>query len=221
MGRIIFGAIDTTKYHGELVSLPVQLSQGAFTDWVVALTLVARSDGHGTKVLTAKNLSVPAILDSGSPNIYLPSALVDEISASMNVTMYEGFPYVPCAIRKVPDYIKFGFGGPGGPNISVPYSALIYPFGNPANLGNVTSKVGTPLCYLGIIGTDGGIYLLGDTFMRSAYLVYDVDNTQIAIAPVKYDISQGHILSIPAGTRLPGVTSTNSYLLPTASPGTA
>ena len=215
MGSILFGGIDTSKYLGELVTLPVQLQQHTFTDWAVALTSVARSDSHGTTVLTASSFSIYTILDCGSPNNYIPSALAQEIASSMNATMYHGTPYVPCAIRVVPYFLEFGFGGPGGPSISVPYSALIYPYGYPSNISNVTDKDGTPLCYLGVIGTNGTIILLGDTFIRSAYMVFDVDNLQISMAPVKYDVCREDVVSIPAGTGLPGVTSTNTYMLPT------
>ena len=220
-GSIIFGGIDTTKYHGELVSLPVQLQQHTFTDWAVALTSVAQSESQGTKVLTAKNFSVYAIVDCGSPNNYVPASLGQEIASSMNATMHAGTPYVECALRKSLNSLQFGFGGPGGPKISVPYSALIYPFGYPANIGNVTAKDGTRLCYLGVIGTPGPIILLGDTFIRSTYMVFDVENLQIALAPVKHGVSKANVLTIPAGTGLPGVKSTNMYLLPTPTPSTS
>jgi len=172
------------------------------------------------KLLTPQNFSIYAIFDSGSPNNYLPTSIAEAIALSMNASMHEGTPYVPCAFRNAHDsHVTFGFGGPGGPNISVPYPALIYSYGAPANIGNVTDTDGSPLCYLGLIGTNGTIFLLGDTFIRSAYVVYDVDDQQIALAPVRYGVpeKEENIISIPAGTGLPGVTSTNTYLLPTAS----
>jgi Eukaryotic aspartyl protease len=132
--------------------------------------------------------------------------------------MVQGTPYAPCALRKATDTLSFGFGGPDGPAISVPYSALIYPYGAPSNMGKINAADGTPLCYLGVIGTGGTIYLLGDTFTRSAYLVYDVDNQQVAMAPASFNSRAEHTVEIPAGTGLPGVRSTNSYLLPTATP---
>ena len=208
-GRIIFGGIDTTKYHGELVSVPIQLTQGLFLDWAVALTSVVRcSGGHGAKqeILTATDFGVSVVLDTGSPNMYLPWILAQDISSVMNATMQFGFPYIPCAQRKVHDTLKFSFGGPSGPNISVPYSELIYPFGAPANIGPVIASDGTPLCYFGVIGTNGTIYLLGDTFIRSAYMVYDVDNLQVAMAQAKYDVDKENIVEIPAGMGFPGVS---------------
>lgn len=69
----------------------------------------------------------------------------------------------------------------------MPYKEIIYPYGFPANMGKVNADDGSPLCYLGLIGTEGPIFLLGDTFIRSVYVVYDVDHVQVLMAPVKYD----------------------------------
>lgn len=218
-GRILFGGIDTTKYHGELVSVPVKLTHGMFFSWAVALTSVIRYSTSRPRpkkeVLTAPNFNISIILDSGAPNMYLPWTLAQDISSAMNASAQYGFSYVPCAQRKVNSTLEFGLGGASGPRISVPYSALIYPFGAPSNIGPVTASDGTPLCYLGVIGVNGTIFLLGDTFMRSAYLVYDVDNLQVAMAQARYNVDEENIVEIPAGTGLPGVSETASCLLPT------
>jgi hypothetical protein len=116
------------------------------------------------------SIAVSAILDSGAPIIYLPSALADEIASGMDATMHEGTPYVPCSHHKIHDSLEFGF---VVPEDLKPASHILCRYIH--NLGNVTAADGTPLCYFGVIGTNGAIFLLGDTFIRSAYLVYDVD----------------------------------------------
>ena len=208
-GRIIFGGIDTTKYHGKLVNVPVNLQRGLFFGWNVTLTSVVRcSDGHAhskEEALTRPDFGLSVILDSGAPNMYLPWELAQDISSTMNASTHFGFPYVPCAQRNVDSTLEFGFGGASGPRIRVPNSALIYPFGAPSNIGRVTANDGTPLCYLGVIGENQTVFLLGDTFQRSAYLVYDVDNLQVAMAQARYDVDEENIVELPAGTGLPGV----------------
>lgn len=203
-GSLLFGGVDTTKYHGELVNVPVLLSaNGEFTAWSISLTSVSRTTRIGTTHLTPANYNVSVVVDTGSPNMYLPWALYQAISSAMNVTMYEGFTYVSCGLRQSHDYLTFGL---GGPKIDVPYPALIYPFGNPSNLGPVTGPDGTQLCYLGVIGTNGTIILLGDTFIRSAYIVFDVDYQRIAIAPAKTFVAEDNVVPLPSGTSLPGST---------------
>ena len=191
-GSILFGGIDTTKYHGQLRSLPVILSgpNKVFTDWGVNLTSIVyvSRDSNETQALTADDFELATILDSGSPNMYLPTSIASPIASRMNATMYQGFPYVSCNLRQSFEALRFGFGGKdrGGPVITVPYSEIIYPYGAPANLGNVTASDGSPLCYLGLIGTDSPIHLLGDTFIRSAYVVFDVDHLKVMMAPARF-----------------------------------
>jgi hypothetical protein len=52
------------------------------------------------------------------------------------------------------------------------------------------------------------IFLLGDTFIRSTYILYDVDNLQVAMAQAKYDVDEEIVVAIPVGTGLPGAIST-------------
>ena len=129
------------------------------------------------------------MLDSGSPNMYLPTAVADAVNELLGATSYEGFPYVNCSLRdNMAQSLTFSFDNNGtGPSINVPVPEIIYPFGDPANIGNVTAVDGTPLCYLGLIGTPGPIFLLGDTFIRSAYVVYDVDNLEVSMAQAVYN----------------------------------
>lgn len=208
-GSILFGGIDSTKYRGKLHSLPVILQNNIFTFWAVNLTSVtytncsSSSSGRGAKthkaLLTPSDFEITTILDTGSPNMYLPSSLAEKIYLRtnavlrMDVVTKKGTPYVPCALRQSPESLEFGFGGSTTRRghdkfkITVPYSEIIYPYGLPANMGKVNADDGSPLCYLGLIGTEGEIFLLGDTFIRSAYVVYDVDHLQVLMAPVKYD----------------------------------
>jgi hypothetical protein len=74
-----------------------------------------------TVILTAKDFAVSAILDSDALGIYLTSALADEIASDMAATLHEGTPYVPCSLHGVTDSLEFGFGGPEGLKIPVPY----------------------------------------------------------------------------------------------------
>jgi hypothetical protein len=190
-GSILFGGVDPAKYHGELRSTPVLLSKPdqLFTDWSVNLTTVTHVNGSsGAKqVLLAPSGGLPTILDSGSPNMYMPTALANAVAIQMGASTVNGTPYVPCQFRQSDDALEFAFAGKNEePRISVPYPEIIYPFGYPANMGNVTAEDGTTLCYLGLIPTDGPIRLLGTTFLRSAYIVYDVDNLEVSMAPAAY-----------------------------------
>ncbi|KAF2477636.1 acid protease [Lindgomyces ingoldianus] len=195
-GSILFGGIDSTKYSGEIKTVPVVKSASGpiklFTGWAVNLTSVTRRtrDAGGVEDLMGGNLTVTTVLDSGSPNMYLPTSLYASITTPLHPEMYNNTPYVLCSLRisLATTFLTFGFGSPGyaGPEIAVPYEEIIYPFGFPANAGEVRDGDGKELCYLGVIATEGPVFLLGDTLIRSAYVVYDVDGLKIGMAQARY-----------------------------------
>lgn len=190
-GSILFGGIDETKFYGELKTLPVVTSgSGTFTGWAVNLTSVDFVGGDGTAAnLTAEGWGITVILDSAAPNMYLPAALYDEIAARMNVTLVQEMPYVSCGLRDADDALEFGFGtDEDGPRVAVGWGDLIYPFGLPANMGEVTDQDGGELCYLCVDPTPGPIFLLGADFIRSVYMVYDVDELTVSMAPARYSM---------------------------------
>lgn len=203
-GSILFGAVDASKYSGPLISVPVQ-QQGAFTAWAVVLTSVSTTTDTATTLLTAPNFSMTVILDTGAPSMYLPTALYSSLTAKMNATMHANTPYVPCSLLSdTSTSYTFQF-GVDGPKITVPQSWLIFPFeyspaGNPAGL---LADDGTELCYLGVIPTEGPIILLGDTFIRSSYLVFDADNLVVGMAQARFGEEKECVVTLPEGPGFP------------------
>ena len=203
-GTVLFGAVDTSKYSGALVSVPVQ-QLGGFTAWAIVLTAVSSNDDNTTTLLTASNFSMTVILDTGAPSMYLPTSLYTSLTANMNATMHANTPYVPCTLLS-DESVSYTFQfGVDGPSITVPQPWLIFPFeyppaGNPAC---VVADDGTKLCYLGVIPTEGPIILLGDTFIRSAYLVFDADNLVVGMAQAKYGVQEERVVTLAAGSGFP------------------
>ncbi|CAI6332156.1 unnamed protein product [Periconia digitata] len=194
-GTLLLGGIDDAKYEGELKSTPVLLSgpEQVFMEWLVQFTSVARVDNEGKREdLTASNWTLEAIVDTGSPNMYLPSSLYDSIASPLNATTHPtaNTPYVPCSLRSSSEYLEWVFAGrdeEDGPAIRMPYSEMIYSFGMPANLGEVRSEDGVELCYLGVIPWDGPIVLVGAVLIRNAYVVFDGEAVELRMAQVKID----------------------------------
>jgi hypothetical protein len=105
-------------------------------------------------------------------------------------------PLVACSLATETGSIDFGFGGSGGAIISVPFSELAIPFydpqGNPQEFDD-----GTTACYFGVSpASDGEPLLFGDTFLRSAYVVYDLDDKEIGIAPTVFHSEKSNIVEI-------------------------
>ena len=196
-GTILFGGEDKSKANGKLRSSPltsvVSTPRGDdFLEWSINLTaVVRREEGAGVEE-SLINGTYNTILDTGSPNMYVPQDLYDIVAAPLNVTLrtYRNTSYVPCSFRSSPQSLRFDFAGKNGaqgPAVRVPYREIIYPFGMPTILGEVRSEDGTELCYLGILSNGGApLFILGTTFIRSAYVVFDADNLELRIAQSKW-----------------------------------
>jgi hypothetical protein len=214
-GSIIFGGIDSSRYTGELLALPLSTDQyGNYSEFRIALTKISIHDGKSIRSLTPKGFSVPALLDSGTTSQYLPPSVTDEFYEGLGATLAQdsGYYYVPCAYRKSNVSLIYTFGGNEGVNVSVPLAEVIS-----EQLGDESAySDGTPGCSLNFdtASDDGSGVILGDSFLRSAYVVYDLENLIVALGQAKLDnkpaINSAAITAIPSGTALPGVTRTGT-----------
>lgn len=199
-GTVQFGGEERNKYEGELRSVPVNLDKdtGLRESWNVKLTTVERikAQGDGCEmrdILTVANHSLHFVIDTGSPNMYVPTALYNSIVEGLNATpIINGAPFVACSLRtSLRDYLVFRFQGRADEElvkIRVPYSEIIYPSTYPITIPPVRDADGTEMCYLGIVPTDGFVWLLGATFIRSAYMVFDADKEEIRMAQAVWDM---------------------------------
>jgi Eukaryotic aspartyl protease len=221
-GSILFGAIDTTKFSGDLVSLPIQQIGGHYLRYTVTITSISIQDDSGTRALTDPNFEALALLDSGTSNQQIPDNVMTELFQGLGALESSGQALVPCSYRNANASLVYQFGGANGPKVSVPFSELVQ------NLqGGPIFPNGEPECEFLVMGgatLDGTAeeVILGDSFLRSAYVVYDVANNEIAIAQAVLNAtSTSNILVIPSGTGLPHVSSTATLMLPTAAASAA
>lgn len=206
-GSILFGGIDTSKYTGQLIGLPVQkdVDSGVLDSFTVAFTSLSVKDSSGSAKLTRENIAVPAILDSGTTDTLLPDDVAADIASGIGAISDSTYGFVvPCELSKTKASFTFGFGGSNGPSIDVPLEEFILPLlddnGQP-----LTFDDGTQACSLGIEAAQGRPILFGDTFLRSAYAVYDLDSNVIALAQTNFDGGSPNIKEFTDGKSIPGV----------------
>lgn len=221
-GSIIFGGIDPTRYSGELISLPMQPDYSiGVSDLSISLTGISMTDAKGRthQITTADFEAIPANLDTGTFDMELPLDIAGAVITGMGAVYTADWDYVvPCRYGQpeegaevIPSF-SFTFGGPQGPTINVPLSQML-------TEADFHFESGERACSLGIdpVDTDlGGYVILGDSFLRSAYVVFDLDNRQIAMAQAQYATHPAEeggergraIVDIPSGAGLPYVTST-------------
>lgn len=204
-GSVLFGGIDTKKYTGDLISVeiyPSQLQNGQtiFTSFTVAFTSLSATSDSGTDQLTPANYAQAAILDSGTTITLLPDdvaqVVFEELGAEVSQEL--GAVVVPCALANKTGSLTYGFGGSGGPSISVDVSQLVLPLTLPNGQVPQYSN-GADACQLGIQAAGNLPVLFGDTFLRSAYVVYDLDNNRIALAQTDFNSTDSNVVAFESG----------------------
>jgi hypothetical protein len=170
-GTLLFGAVDTKKFSGDLISNSILGPQDGETlnRYWVQMTSVALNQNN--KSTTYDGGNTPVVLDSGSSLSYLPDTIVSGMADDLDATYdrQSELYIVDCSVRNQEGTFDFTF---GQAIIRVPFQEFIWAYDDTT-------------CILGAVGTDdssGITALLGDTFMRSAFVVFDQSNEQISLA---------------------------------------
>ncbi|KAJ8107681.1 hypothetical protein ONZ43_g6655 [Nemania bipapillata] len=203
-GTVLFGGIDTKKFIGQLKAvdiLPDVRSKiySSFSVGLESLKITSNSSSEGSNLLDEE---IPVILDSGTTLTYLPPRVARRIYQAYNAvddSTNTGLVYVSCDLlsSEKDTTIDFQFGGDSGPLIRIPIDEIV--------LDNVKGYIGIGLevptlpfddiCSFGIQPLSD-IYLLGDTFLRSAYVVYDLSNKKIALAQANLNSTETNVMEI-------------------------
>lgn len=209
LGSILFGGIDTEHYVGGLHTLPVQPEAGVHAELMVTLTAL---DMGATRLRDTMALAV--LLDSGSSLTYLPDDLVqllyDRVGAVYDAA--QGAAYVPCALYHQPTNLTFAF---SGPRITVGMDELVLDLVT-ASGGRPTFQDGRPACLFGVAPAGAGTNVLGDTFLRSAYVVFDLDNNEVSIAQTRFNTTRSNVREIVPGAGVPDATKVANPVAATA-----
>jgi hypothetical protein len=210
-GSILFGGIDTKKYTGDLVSIDVYPASGSnvFTSFTVAFTSLGATSSSGTDVFTPSTFAEAAILDSGTTITLLPDQLATLVYEELGATVDSelGAVVVPCSLAQKDGTLNFGFGGSGGPVIKVGVNELVLPL-TLTDGSSPTYQNGETACQLGIQAAGNLPVLFGDTFLRSAYVVYDLDNNKIALAQTDFNATDSNVVAFPSsGAAIPSAVT--------------
>ncbi|KAI8676303.1 hypothetical protein LRP88_10687 [Fusarium phalaenopsidis] len=167
-GSLIFGGLDRGRFSGSLKKTPVVKSRDGGTRFTVNLSSVGIDAGNGThRQYSLKDANVH--LDSGHTFSKLQTDLAEQIFQDLDAELDQdlGFYLVDCKVRDHEGGITFGFGG--DKIITVPFRELVY--------------TAQGLCAVGLEPIkEGEQQVLGDSFLRAAYVVFDWDNEEIQVA---------------------------------------
>ncbi|KAK5137741.1 hypothetical protein LTR08_007312 [Meristemomyces frigidus] len=204
-GTILFGGLNLARFVAPLLKMPVvggtTMADGtiSFNQPTVKLSRVATLQGSQRTVQTAADYSEPAVLDTGTSLTVLQKPLADTIISAMGASYYpstapSGNTIIPCSAATSSQSLNFHFSDPAlGPTINVPISELV--------LQALGSANGVEMCQFGIYSAapaDNLPTIMGDTFLRSAYVVYDLDTNHIGMAQTVFNPGPADIVEIPA-----------------------
>jgi hypothetical protein len=227
-GQILFGGIDPSKFEGSLTSLPLQPEIGSIiASFTVVLTGISIGAPGSQRSLTGSTFDLPVLLDSGTTLTYLPDDIFADLVAEFDARDYTadtGYVIVDCNVANSDAVITYRFGSDSGPTINVPLSEVITPVTRQTARYFQQFEDIQDVCALHIMpaGDSGGgqaHYLLGDTFLRSAYVVYDIDNDVVAIAQTNFDAdpnNEDQIVEIKSGEAIPNATGVSNPASATA-----
>ena len=207
-GSIIFGGIDTDKYTGQLQTLPIQKEFDEYAELIITLSSMRIVNGDKINSLNT-DLPTAVILDSRSGLTYLPNANAIYTALDVQYSQQDAAAFANCDLANANITLDFSF---TSLTISVPISELVLSIGsveegreNPNPSDNSESSYisggsDENICLFGIAPSQGSTPVLGDTFLRSAYVVYDLANNEISLAQTDFNSTTGHVIEIGIGT---------------------
>ncbi|KAL0095298.1 aspartic peptidase domain-containing protein [Phycomyces blakesleeanus] len=208
-GELIIGGVDTSKYTGDIVYLPVAALSSTSTTSLSSLGSSANAYkgyyywmvyGQGISLISGTTTtdvgmgSISAfIFDTGTTLTYLPQAMAKAIVSSVagsngyRLDSSSGTYMVDCNAVSSTVTVQLQMSTTGKTmsspvTLNVPGANLIIPV-------DADTPEKASVCIFGIApsssSSSGGsfsMYLFGDSILRSAYLVFDIGNQRIGIA---------------------------------------
>lgn len=235
-GNILFGGVDTEKFIGELAVVPIlpDAQTQNYTSFTVGMTALSLSFSNGTTYnASLSGDSLDAILDSGTTLSYLPDDIATPLFTAVGAYDYSssllssadtGLALVDCRLVSSGLVLTFRFNNAA--TITVPADELVIDAFDQDEIPDDVPFEET--CLFGIQSSgsanSGGsaaqasYALLGDTFLRSAYVVYDIDNRQVGLAPANLNSTKSDVQELSADTTsLPVYTGVARQEEPSAS----
>lgn len=201
-GSILFGGVDRSRFEGDLATLPVQSESGLYQRFLVTLTKVEL--GGDT---VEDDMALAVLLDSGTSITYLPDKMAADIFERVGAefSRSEGLAFISCSARSASEPLRFTF---SDPVIEVSMSELVLDVKG-ITRGQSLLDEEEEVCLFGIGPSGEGSNVLGDTFMRSAYVVFDLENNEISMAQTRFNSSGSGDVKEITEDGVPGATKVN------------
>lgn len=203
-GSLLFGGVDHSKYSGILTKVPVlkNSTEDKYHHLIVGMSSLKFNSNGKTQEMLDTNYAV--LLDSGSAFSYFPRNVADKIFQSLNASFEPNINrYITSC--DVTGSVNVDF---LGANLSISYNQILRSLTiddtKPVLLDN-----GEDACIIGIVPGAFPFAIMGATFLRSAYVVYDLQNNEIALAQSVFNTTESDIEVI--SSTIPGAIKASAY----------
>ncbi|KAI8389493.1 aspartic peptidase domain-containing protein [Blakeslea trispora] len=164
-GEVLFGDINQNHFEGRLTYIPVTIKKY----WQVDLTDISIDK---TRLL---NKTMSAVLDTGTTLVIVPLAVSNAIHQAIPGARFDliyGWR-IPCAYANNTTSV-----------LNIQLDGKNFPL-YPRDIIRTKSTSEPELCYSGIAGANLPFVILGDTFLRSYYSVFDFGKGCVGLAKSK------------------------------------
>ena len=198
-GGLLFGAVDKSRYTGELVRFYAYSSYTYYNAFGTTLNAINGTSDSGSAMPPIKSNDFPLDISLGPAEVfsYLPDLLADKIAAMAGATYNQTARVftIPCDAAKSNNArFVLELAGSGGPKLNVETADLVV---SPKVLEAAqTARLGNA-CLFGVqkyvlssssssSSSSSYGYNLGSSLLRRSYMVFDLANHEIAIAPALF-----------------------------------
>lgn len=212
-GSVLFGGVDTSKFSGDLAILKTLTDEGDSSPREFYVTLDSVDVSVNGKSTNALDKTRHVLLDSGTTLTYVPTETYQTLLNALGLLDDEN--YGAGTTKEVIDKLKaekavisYKF---QGKKIEVPIDELFILATDRDNNQVWTTQNGKTEKFYTFLVADGGDadlfdpattigYIFGDSFLRSAYVVYDIGQDVVALAQADYTKTSGGIQPIKKGS---------------------
>lgn len=193
-GTVIFGGIDHAKYQDDLVQLNLVniSSSGKKLPYPIGFFVDLKSIDYADQKKNLTDGTLPALLDTGTTLLIAPKAQYTKISKQFGWHVPK-LGYITTCTHYDDKTLVFQF---NNKSITVPVSDILKPLTH--KNGKPWKVFGKEICYVGVTSHDRPYYILGDVFLKSAYVNFDLDQKVVSIAQTKKNIGESKLELLPA-----------------------
>ncbi|KAK4649231.1 uncharacterized protein QC761_117110 [Podospora bellae-mahoneyi] len=214
-GSILFGGIDTDKFIGPLQIIPLLATNGTYTSFEIDFSSLAVTLPNSTTFDMKTSMldhAAPAVLDSGTTLSYLPDDMVDILIGNLD-TFFDpelDMLLINCAyLTSSSPSLSFQFYFLNSTaSIRVPVWEMVLDVLSPSYVPPDDAPFKNA-CLFGIQSTEifettgtvkqPNFTLLGDTFLRSAYVVFDLGNYEVGMGQANLNSTSSRIIELTEG----------------------